>query len=135
MTKLAHYPRGVINEVASELRARVSAAEDAGIPRWRIILDPGLGFAKNQSQDLEILRNLSQLRKAEGLDCFPWLVGPSRKKFVGRLTGVERASERTWGTAATVSACVAGGADVVRVHDVREMWQVARVADAIYRVG
>jgi 2-amino-4-hydroxy-6-hydroxymethyldihydropteridine diphosphokinase/dihydropteroate synthase len=61
-------------------------------------------------------------------------MGPSRKRFIGRLTGVEKASERTWGTAATVTASIAGGADIVRVHDVKEMWQVAKVADAIYRV-
>lgn len=134
MTKLTHYPDGVVNGVAAELRDRIRAAEDAGIRRWRIILDPGLGFAKNQLQDLTLLRDLGRLRCAEGLEYFPWLMGPSRKRFIGRITGVEKASERVWGTAATVSASVAGGADIVRVHDVKEMWQVARVADAIYRV-
>lgn len=135
MTKLTQYPNGVIKDTASELRDRVAAAQDAGVRRWRMILDPGIGFAKNQAQDLTILRELGRLRSCEeGLDYFPWLVGSSRKKFIGRLTGVEEARERTWGTAATVSAAVAGGADVVRVHDVREMGQVAKVADAIYRV-
>ncbi|KAJ5635103.1 uncharacterized protein N7484_008416 [Penicillium longicatenatum] len=134
MTKLHDYPNGVIPEVSAELRARVAAAEDAGIRRWRIILDPGLGFAKLQPQDLEILRELPALRAAEGLDCLPWLMGPSRKRFIGNITGVKTPKERVWGTAATVSASVAGGADIVRVHDVQEMWQVAKVADAIYRV-
>lgn len=133
MTNLTHYPNGVIPDVAAELRARVDAAEAAGIRRWRIILDPGLGFAKNQPEDLAILKNLESLRSAGGLEYFPWLMGPSRKRFIGKLTGVQKASERVWGTAATVSASVAGGADIVRVHDVNEMWQVARVADAIYR--
>ncbi|RJE22432.1 folic acid synthesis protein [Aspergillus sclerotialis] len=134
MTKLTNYPNGVIEDVASELRTRVAEAEEAGIRRWRIILDPGIGFAKNQAQDLTILRELQSLRTGmEGLDCFPWLMGPSRKKFIGRITGVEKASERVWGTAATVTASVAGGADIVRVHDVHEMWQAAKVADAIYR--
>ncbi|OKO95533.1 Folic acid synthesis protein fol1 [Penicillium subrubescens] len=134
MTKLTEYPGGVIPEVATELRGRIAAAEEAGIRRWRIILDPGLGFAKNQPHDLEILRDLDRLRQVEGLECFPWLMGPSRKRFVGHITGVKTPKERVWGTAATVSASVAGGADIVRVHDVHEMWQVTKVADAIYRV-
>ena len=134
MTRLTHYPNGVIEDVATELRERLDAAQDAGVRRWRIILDPGVGFAKNKEQDLTILRDLRRLRAMPGFEYIPWLVGPSRKRFVGRLTGVYKARDRVWGTAATVSACVAGGADIVRVHDVREMWQVARVADAIYRV-
>lgn len=134
MTQLTDYPNGVIPSVAAELQERIEAAEEAGVRRWRIILDPGLGFAKNQTEDLEILRDLSRLREAEGLDCFPWLMGPSRKRFIGHITGVKAPRERVWGTAATVSASVAGGADIVRVHDVHEMWQVAKVADAIHRV-
>lgn len=134
MTSLASYPNGVVPEVSTELIARIAAAEAAGIRRWQIILDPGLGFAKNQPEDLTILRDLETFRTGvEGLEYFPWLMGPSRKRFIGKLTGVEKASERGWGTAATVTASVAGGADIVRVHDVKEMWQVARVADAIYR--
>ncbi|RAK71093.1 folic acid synthesis protein [Aspergillus fijiensis CBS 313.89] len=136
MTRLTDYPNGVVQDVGRELRDRVAAAEAAGIRRWRIILDPGLGFAKNEPHDLALLRDLPQLRTGaavEGLEYFPWLLGPSRKRFVGRLTGVTKASERTWGTAATVTASIAGGADIVRVHDVKEMWQVGRVADAIYR--
>lgn len=134
MTSLLEYPGGVIPDVAAELGERIAAAEEAGIRRWRIILDPGLGFAKIQPHDLEILRELPRLRAMPGLECFPWLMGPSRKRFIGHLTGVKTPRERVWGTAATVSASVAGGADIVRVHDVREMWQVAKVADAIYRV-
>ena len=135
MTQLTDYPNGVIQDLGAELLERISAAEAAGIRRWRMILDPGLGFAKNQPHDLTILRDLQKLRTSvQGLEYFPWLMGPSRKRFIGRLTGVEKASERNWGTAATVTASVAGGADIVRVHDVKEMWQVAKVADAIYRV-
>ncbi|KAJ5485113.1 Folic acid synthesis protein fol1 [Penicillium diatomitis] len=133
MTGLASYPNGVIPEVTAELRERIAAAEAAGIRRWRIILDPGLGFAKNQPHDLEILRKLDRLKTAEGLECFPWLMGPSRKRFIGHITGVKTPRERVWGTASTVTASVAGGADIVRVHDVHEMWQVTKVADAIYR--
>ncbi|PLN77812.1 Dihydropteroate synthase [Aspergillus taichungensis] len=134
MTKLTDYPNGVVADVGAELRARIADAEAAGIRRWRIILDPGLGFAKNQPQDLALLRDLHALRTStHGLQGLPWLMGPSRKRFIGSLTGVRTAKERSWGTAATVTASIAGGADIVRVHDVREMWQVAKVADAIYR--
>ncbi|MCJ1434568.1 trifunctional dihydropteroate synthetase [Xylographa pallens] len=134
MTKLTSYPDGLLPTVASELQARVNAAEKAGICRWRIVLDPGIGFAKNEAQNLELLRRLGDLREWEGLHGFPWLVGASRKGFIGKITGVKEASQRVWGTAATVAAAVQGGADVVRVHDVTEMTQVAKMADAIWRV-
>lgn len=133
MTKLTSYPEGVIPGVASELLARVAAAEAAGIRRWRIVLDPGIGFAKTQSQNLELLRRLDELRSWPGLESLPWLVGTSRKRFVGAITGVSEPQKRTWGTAATVAAAVQGGADIVRVHDVSEMGQVAKMADAIWR--
>lgn len=134
MTSLTCYPSGVIKEVGSELLERVHAASEAGIRRWRILLDPGIGFAKTQAQNLELLRRLGELRDRDGLRGLPWAVGASRKGFVGKITGVETASERGWGTAATVAAAVQGGADVVRVHDGVEMGQVARMADAIWRV-
>uniref|UniRef100_A0A0B7JHY6 Folic acid synthesis protein FOL1 n=2 Tax=Bionectria ochroleuca TaxID=29856 RepID=A0A0B7JHY6_BIOOC len=134
MSKLTSYPDGLIPTVASELLARVSAAEAAGIRRWRIILDPGIGFAKTEDQNLELLRSLEELRHWPGLQGLPWLVGSSRKRFVGRITGVEKPTERVWGTAATVAAAVQGGADVVRVHDVSEMGMVARMSDAIWRI-
>jgi 2-amino-4-hydroxy-6-hydroxymethyldihydropteridine diphosphokinase / dihydropteroate synthase len=135
MTKLAHYPDGVIPAVGSELLARVQAAQEAGIRRWRIILDPGIGFAKTQPHDLTLLREAYKLRTCiKGLDNFPWLVGASRKRFIGRITGVDKPSERIWGTAAATTASIAAGADIVRVHDVVEMSQVAKMADAIYRI-
>ncbi|KAJ4291902.1 trifunctional dihydropteroate synthetase [Kalmusia sp. IMI 367209] len=133
MNSLTSYPSGVVQGVAEELPERVRAAEDAGIRRWRIILDPGIGFAKNQEQNLELLRRLDELRRWPGLEGFPWLIGASRKAFVGKITGVTQARERVWGTAAAVTAAVQGGADVVRVHDVQEMGQVAKMADAIWR--
>lgn len=133
MNSLASYPEGLVPTIATELLSRVAAAEAAGIRRWRIILDPGIGFAKTTAQNLEILRSLEELREWPGLRGFPWLVGSSRKNFVGKITGVKEPSERTWGTAATVAAAVQGGADVVRVHDVEEMVQVARMSDAIWR--
>ncbi|KAJ9669631.1 trifunctional dihydropteroate synthetase [Coniosporium apollinis] len=134
MTTLTDYPNGVVETVGRELRERVAAAEEAGIRRWRIILDPGIGFAKNQAQNLELLRRLGELREYEGLQGLPWLVGTSRKGFIGKITGVKEARERSWGTAAAVTAAVQGGADVVRVHDVDEMAKVVKMADAVWRV-
>jgi 2-amino-4-hydroxy-6-hydroxymethyldihydropteridine diphosphokinase/dihydropteroate synthase len=133
MSKLNKYPNGLIPTVAAELLDRVAAAQAAGVRRWRIILDPGLGFAKGGEQNLDIIRRLGELRDWPGLQGIPWLLGSSRKAFVGRVTGVPRPQERIWGTAATVAAAVAGGADIVRVHDVTEMAQVVWMADAIWR--
>jgi len=134
MNTMTSYPSGIIDGVGTELRARVAEAEVAGIRRWRIMLDPGIGFAKNEAQNLELLRRFGELRDFEGLRGFPWVVGASRKGFIGRITGVKEASQRVWGTAAAVNAAVQGGADVVRVHDVKEMGQVVKMADAIWRV-
>lgn len=129
------YPAGVLECVAAELRERIHEAEEAGIRRWRILLDPGIGFAKNQAQNLELLRRFAELRESEGLVGLPWVVGASRKGFIGKITGVTTPSERAWGTASAVTAAIQGGADIVRVHDVEEMAQVAKMADAIWRGG
>jgi 2-amino-4-hydroxy-6-hydroxymethyldihydropteridine diphosphokinase/dihydropteroate synthase len=124
---------GLIPAVARELLERVAAAEAAGVRRWRIVLDPGLGFAKLGGQNLAVLRHLDELRNWPGLQGLPWLLGSSRKSFIGRITGVPTPAERIWGTAATVAAAVQGGADIVRVHDVAEMSQVVAMANAIWR--
>ncbi|RMY79080.1 hypothetical protein D0863_00227 [Hortaea werneckii] len=128
------YPDGVVETVARELATRVEAAQAAGIRRWRLILDPGVGFAKTQEQNLELLRRLPDLIHHSEIRNFPWMVGSSRKGFIGQITGVAEARERSWGTATTVTAAVAGGADVVRVHDVAEMAKVVKMSDALYRV-
>ena len=117
----------VAGEVARELSARVADAEAAGIPRERIIVDPGLGFAKRAEHTLAAIAGLPRLA-ALGL---PILAGPSRKSFLKAALGDRPAHERLWGTAAAVTACVLLGAHIVRVHDVAEMVQVVRVADAI----
>jgi 2-amino-4-hydroxy-6-hydroxymethyldihydropteridine diphosphokinase/dihydropteroate synthase len=127
------YDGDLIQIVGAELLSRVQAAEAAGIRRWRMILDPGIGFAKNLQQNLEILRRLEELRNFPGLEGMPWLVGTSRKGFIGKITGVTEAGKRLLGTAATVTAAVQGGADIVRVHDVAEMGEVVRMSDALYR--
>jgi dihydropteroate synthase len=118
--------RDVMGEVVSELEAAVLRAERAGVAREALILDPGIGFSKDAGHSLEALRRLGEM---EALDR-PVLVGPSRKSFIGAVLDlpVER---RLMGTAAAVAACVLRGAHVVRVHDVREMVEVVRVADAI----
>ncbi|KAI9902739.1 hypothetical protein N3K66_002091 [Trichothecium roseum] len=135
MNKLTAYPEGLVSTVAKELLARVAAAEEAGIRRWRIILDPGIGFAKTTSQNLELLRHLDDLRHWPGLESLPWLVGASRKRFIGNITGVQEPAQRVWGTAATVAAAVQGGADIIRVHDVGEMAKVTAMSDAIWRAA
>ncbi|TVY23952.1 Folic acid synthesis protein, partial [Lachnellula hyalina] len=127
-------PDGLIPSIATELLARVQEAEAAGIRRWRIILDPGIGFAKSNLHAVEILRRLDELRDWPGLQGLPWLVGASRKRFIGTLTDVRNPKDRVWGTAAAVAAAIQGGADIVRVHDVGQMAKVAKVADAIWRV-
>lgn len=119
----------VVAEVLLFLRERIAAAEAAGLPREYVIVDPGIGFAKTAAQNLEILRKLADF-KSLGL---PILIGTSRKAFVGRITGEETPAKRVHGTAATVALGIANGANIVRVHDVAEMLQVARMADAIVR--
>jgi len=133
MSRLNDYPDGLLPTLAKELRERVGAAQAAGIRRWRIILDPGMGFAKVGDQNLEILRGMPYLREFSGLEGLPWLLGSSRKSFIGKITGVAKPEDRAYGTAATVTAAVQGGADIVRVHDVFQMSHVVKMADAIYR--
>lgn len=116
----------ILSEIESDLSRAVGKAEAAGVPRERIILDPGIGFGKTFEQNLQILNNLDRLARM-GL---PLMVGTSRKSFIGHLTG-KPVNERLWGTAASVAAAILKGAHLVRVHDVREMADVVRVADAI----
>lgn len=134
MNKLTSYPSGLIPGIVKELQDRVVDAEKAGIRRWRIMLDPGIGFAKNSQQNLDLLRWFATLRSSNKLLGLPWVVGASRKGFIGKITGVSEPRERRWGTAAAVTAAIQGGADVVRVHDAEEMVQVAKMADAIWRM-
>ena len=116
----------LIGEIAASLLESVELGRAAGIPEDRIILDPGIGFGKTQEENLEIIRRLPELRRLG----FPLLIGPSRKSFIGKTLDVP-AGERLEGTAAAVALSIAGGADIVRVHDVKAMVRVARMADAI----
>jgi dihydroneopterin aldolase/2-amino-4-hydroxy-6-hydroxymethyldihydropteridine diphosphokinase/dihydropteroate synthase len=133
MSSMTTYEGGVIAGVQRELGARVEAALAKGVKRWNIILDPGVGFAKAGPDNLVLLRELPALLAGAELAGYPSLVGLSRKKFLGTLTGKSDAKERIWGTAGGVTASIVGGADIVRVHDVKEMVDVVRVADGIYR--
>ena len=133
MNSLAKYDGDLIEIIGRELYSRVDKAIRSGIRRWNIILDPGLGFAKNRQQNIEILRRLEELRMQEGLSGMAWVLGPSRKRFIGGITGEGVACERTWGTAGAIAACIQGGADIVRVHDIAEMSKVVKMSDAIWR--
>lgn len=119
----------VVAEVLAFFERQVAYAVSKGVRRDRIWLDPGLGFGKTAAHNLELLRRLPEL-KALGL---PLVVGASRKKFLGKILGTDDPGDRKDGTAATVALSIAYGADMVRVHDVREMARVAKVSDAIVR--
>jgi dihydropteroate synthase len=118
-----------LGDVARQLARSGDLALAAGIPWDHLILDPGIGFGLSAAENLEVLRRLGELR-ALGR---PLLVGTSRKSFVGRVLGGLSEEDRLEGTAATVALSIAAGADVVRVHDVRQMVRVARMTDAIVR--
>jgi dihydropteroate synthase len=133
MNSLAKYEGDLIEIIGRELRARVEEAVKLGVRRWNIILDPGLGFAKTGDHNIEIIRRLPELRRQPGLNGMPWLLGPSRKRFIERITGEKVAGERIWGTAGAVTACVHGGADIIRVHDTEGMSKVVKMGDAIWR--
>jgi dihydropteroate synthase len=122
--------RDLIGEIAASLLESIELARAAGIREDRVILDPGIGFGKTREENLEIIRRLPELRHLG----FPILIGLSRKSFIGKTLDLP-AGERLEGTAAAVALSIAGGADIVRVHDVRAMVRVARMADAIRQAG
>ena len=127
-----HYPQveyaDLVGEISADLRASVAYAEARGIPRDRIVVDPGLGFGKTPAQNLVLMRRLGEFR-ALGL---PLLLGASRKSFIGLPLGLPP-QERDEGTAATTALAIAAGADIVRVHNVQMNVRAARIADAIVR--
>lgn len=124
----AHAEYGdVVAEVSSDLQRCIDRALECGIARDRILVDPGLGFAKRAEQSFAALAGIDRLAELG----FPLVVGSSRKSFMTSATGPLDASARDWPTAAAVTAAVLGGAHIVRVHRVVEMVQVVRVADAI----
>ena len=133
--------RDIMHAVISDLKRAIKRALDAGVPRENIIIDPGIGFGKTQGQNLEVLRRLEELQTLGR----PILLGSSRKSFIGWVLDLDpeqRSSEvafvppndqRLEGTAATIAIGVAKGADIVRVHDVKEMARVCKMSDALVR--
>lgn len=118
--------RDLIGEVKHYLQESLDLAHQAGIPKSRIVVDPGIGFAKSVEGNLELIRRLSELNE---LGC-PILVGPSRKSFIGAVLG-DRERDRTFGTAATVAVSILNGAAIVRVHDVAAMRDIAVMTRAL----
>ncbi len=118
----------VIGDVVAGLRESLRIAPEQGLPVERLIVDPGFNFGWAEEQALEMLRRLAELRVLGR----PILVGTSRKSTIGTVLGLP-VEERLEGTAASVALSIANGADIVRVHDVREMVRVARMADAVVR--
>ena len=121
----------LIPEMLDYFRASTKRAVGSGICENKIIIDPGIGFGKTYLHNLEILKNLSEFKSLAK----PIVVGVSRKAFIGKILGNVSASERLEGTASAVAISILNGADIVRVHDVKEMVKVAKVADAIKRGG
>jgi dihydropteroate synthase len=126
------FAKDVVRDVLAGLRRSIALARGAGVPKSQIIIDPGIGFGKNYAQNLTLLSRLPELAKLG----YPLLIGTSRKAFIGHILRTQSHQapandDRLWGTAATIAASILQGAHIVRVHDVAEMVQVARVSDAI----
>lgn len=116
----------LIPEIIGYLDRAIKVAIDSGIESDRIIIDPGIGFGKTLRHNLEIIKRLSEFKKSG----YPVLVGPSRKSFIGNILD-KNPDERIFGTAAAVALIITAGVHIVRVHDVKEMRDVAKVTDAI----
>jgi dihydropteroate synthase len=128
----------IIDEVTSSLRNNIAIAEERGVKRESIVIDPGIGFGKSQEQNIELIAKLDQLIAA--FPDFPLLIGTSRKSFLGRLLADPNrnpapSDERLHGTMATMTAAILLGAHMVRVHDVKAAIETVRVADAIEQVS
>jgi dihydropteroate synthase len=128
MQKTPSY-KALIPEITAYFHESIQIARDAGIPDDMIILDPGIGFGKTVEHNLEIIRCLKDF---EGFDK-PILLGPSRKAFIGKLLGDLPTSERLEGTASAIAIGIFNGANIIRVHDVKEMARVAKIADGVVR--
>ena len=126
MDSMAKY-NNVVIDVKKELTNQIDLALSAGINRNQIIVDPGLGFAKNVEQNLNLLKNLEQFVSME----YPVLVGPSRKRFIGSVINESDPINRVFGTAAVASRCVIAGVNFLRVHDIKEICQVIKMTNSI----
>ena len=127
----APFARNVIRDVTTGLRDSIAEALNAGVAKRQIVIDPGIGFGKSHEQNCEIIQRLPELAKLG----FPLMLGTSRKSFLGTALNHGDGQDRVWGTAATVAAGILQGAHIVRVHDVADMAQVARMADVLRSPG
>lgn len=128
MQSLTEY-EDLITEISQFFITQIDRAVACGIARSNIIIDPGIGFAKNYRQNLELIRRLGEFKHLN----VPILVGASRKSFIGKILDLSNPQERSWGTAAACCSAIVSGADILRVHDVPEMYDVCRVTDAVWR--
>lgn len=119
----------IMSEVVSGLRQNVSVAEQRGVPRESIAIDPGIGFGKTAEQNVELIAKLDQLTRE--FPDLPLMIGTSRKSFIGKLLNDAPADERLFGTIASVVAAVLKGAHIIRVHDVKATVEAVRIADAV----
>ena len=120
--------RDLLRDIKASLAHSIAFAREAGVSERQIVIDPGIGFGKTADQNLEVLKSLEEFQSLG----HPILVGTSRKSTIGRVLGLP-IDKRVEGTAATVALSIAGGADIVRVHDVKEMVRVCRMSDAVVR--
>ncbi|CAF1305670.1 unnamed protein product [Adineta ricciae] len=132
----------LINGVSRELGLQIFKAFRSGVRKWQVIIDPGVGFAKNLSQNLIVIKHASYFKRYSmtvnghsylTFNGLATLLGPSRKKFLGTLCNEPIARERVISTGATIMACIQQNTDIVRVHDVKEMNKVVKVGDALYK--
>ena len=126
MDSLVEY-QNVVEDVKKELIKQINLALSIGVSSQNIIIDPGIGFAKNVEQNLILLRNIEQFVSLE----YPVLVGPSRKRFIGSVLNEVDVNKRLFGTAAVASRCVIAGVKFIRVHDIKEISQVIKMTEAI----
>ncbi|MDJ0577770.1 MAG: dihydropteroate synthase [Xenococcaceae cyanobacterium MO_234.B1] len=125
MQQMTDY-QDLVGEITNFFTTQINKAIACGIARENIIIDPGIGFAKDSAQNIELLKRLSEFQSFK----LPILVGVSRKSFIGHILNKTNPKERVWGTAAACCRAIAGGANILRVHDVPQMYDVIRVADA-----
>ena len=130
MQSMSNY-QDLIKEVKDFLLERIEIALKLGIKKEHLIIDPGIGFAKNYEQNITILRNIASFKQLG----YPVLIGTSRKSFIGQILEQPQPKDRVWGTAGSCSYAIVQGADILRVHDVAIMTDVAKVTDTIHRLN
>ncbi len=128
MQQMTDY-QDLVPDITDFLSHQIQKALVCGVDSSKIIIDPGIGFAKTPEQNIELLRRLSEFKALK----VPILLGTSRKSFIGKIVNQKDPQKRVWGTAATCCSAIMSGADILRIHDVAEIYDVSRVADAIYR--